>query len=180
MNTAIVKIADRRTASRRALGEMKARGVRSSRKQKSRSNDKSKYYPERAKVEGTSGEKVYFFQGKGTRFYKIGFTRNSIASRFRAINTKSALPLMYVGCVRGPQSLEQKLHQQLSLFRRHGEWFELPDSVAVRLCGYFQSIPKQLAFTLSKNLIGTAYDVPGGTLAFLAARYNRALSKLIQ
>lgn len=175
MNTAFIKIEDRRTASRQALGEMKAQGIR--RKRKNRSHDKSKYYSERVKVEGTRGEKVYFFQGKGTRFYKIGFTRGPVADRFRAIYARSAIPLMYVGCVRGSRALEQKLHQQLAIFRRHGEWFELPDSVAIWLCGYFQSIPKQLASILSKALVGTAYDVPGGALAFIASHYNRALSK---
>lgn len=80
----------------------------------------------------TTDSCLYFIkQGTAT---KIGIT-DSLDSRFAQIKTSAALPceianVVYTHC---GYHTEQKLHQRLSQFNSHLEWFVLPPEIEDRL-----------------------------------------------
>lgn len=74
---------------------------------------------------------VYFFQSE-TGLVKIGFTTD-IKKRMQGLLHGSPVPLTLLGTVAGDAKLEAELHTEFSTLRRHGEWFELNESLRQRI-----------------------------------------------
>lgn len=74
---------------------------------------------------------VYFFQSE-TGLVKIGFTTD-IKKRTQGLLHGSPVPLTLLGTVAGNAKLEAELHAEFSTLRRHGEWFELNESLRQRI-----------------------------------------------
>ena len=61
------------------------------------------------------------------RMVKIGSSR-SVAGRFRSLQCMSPVPLQLIGTC--ADNVEMALHERLSRWRSHGEWFHFDDEVA--------------------------------------------------
>lgn len=67
---------------------------------------------------------VYFIAGGG--LVKIGRSVN-VAQRLAAIQAASPVPVTVELVVAGSSRVEARLHEHFARYRRHGEWFDLPD-----------------------------------------------------
>lgn len=76
----------------------------------------------------TKTSSVYLLWAEGTTRFKIGYTSGSVDDRASVIQAYSPFPLRIVGEMPGTMQLERYLHNWLRSFRRHGEWFDLPES----------------------------------------------------
>lgn len=82
-----------------------------------------------AQSSGTAGERIYFVRSGDLT--KIGFTTN-LPSRVRALHMSG--PGAELLCsYRGGRALERALHEEFAAYRKHGEWFDLPDDWEDRL-----------------------------------------------
>lgn len=78
---------------------------------------------------------VYVFHAVGTTNYKAGLTLTGVEKRLSTLQVASAYPLRTVGCLKvaKPDKAECVLHTLLSGYRMHGEWFSIPDPMAIDL-----------------------------------------------
>jgi hypothetical protein len=72
---------------------------------------------------------VYFIASPETGRVKIGFTSKSPDQRLRSLQTGSPTELRLMCFQPGTKADEAHLHDILSPFRLHGEWFEAGDLV---------------------------------------------------
>lgn len=72
---------------------------------------------------------VYFIASPETGRVKIGYTSKSPDSRLRNLQTGSPTPLRLMCFQPGTKADEAHLHEVLSPYRLHGEWFEATDLV---------------------------------------------------
>lgn len=83
-----------------------------------------------------SGGQVYVFWGARTPYFKIGFTQYAVADRYRAVQRGVPFQLRIIGSRPGTLSLERELHRRFAGYRVRGEWFALPETVALELLGW--------------------------------------------
>lgn len=69
---------------------------------------------------------VYFI--RGGEFVKIGIAQDA-EERLNAIQTTSPFPLSLLGWVPGRLADEARIHEELSDYRAHGEWFRATPEV---------------------------------------------------
>lgn len=80
-------------------------------------------------------EKIYVLRGKGTNFFKIGRTSQSVDSRIQQLQTGCPFEIEVYATFPTfwPAEMEKFLHAYLDEFRSSGEWFsvepEILDSV---------------------------------------------------
>lgn len=70
----------------------------------------------------SSGSRVYFIAAVGTDLVKIGHSAN-ITVRMRSLACSSPVALVLLASMPGGVAEEAKLHEILSEYRSHGEWF---------------------------------------------------------
>lgn len=68
---------------------------------------------------------VYVFHAQGTPRVKLGVA-SDVEQRLRQLQTGSPYKLVVLAVWPGSQRLERKLHSHFQLYRKEGEWFELP------------------------------------------------------
>lgn len=74
------------------------------------------------KPRNKSGRQIYFIEAVGVDLVKIGYA-NNIERRMLGFQTASAVPLNLLGVAPGGHERERELHELLSDYRHHGEWF---------------------------------------------------------
>jgi hypothetical protein len=74
------------------------------------------------KARNKSGRQIYFIEAVGVGLVKIGYA-NNIERRMLGFQTASAVPLKLLGVAPGGHERERELHELLSDYRHHGEWF---------------------------------------------------------
>lgn len=99
-------------------------------------SDKDEFYRLYLEMSKTLSEYIYFIKNDTTGLIKIGMTKNP-HDRISAINTllRTAIgtesKLRYIGIIYMTSSkmkdYEKSLHDKYSLFRKHGEWFEIAE-----------------------------------------------------
>lgn len=77
-------------------------------------------------------EHVYVLKCPVTGRVKIGTTTN-LTKRVEAIQALSPTELSLVCVFRGNMNDERRLHKRLAMYRRHGEWFELPNDLLAEI-----------------------------------------------
>ena len=70
---------------------------------------------------------VYFMQGVGTSYYKIGWTKSNIKKRLDNVQICCPFDVEYCMLIESvnPKALEKRLHFRFSARRMRGEWFNL-------------------------------------------------------
>ena len=81
---------------------------------------------------GTQG--VYIIESPFNKAYKIGRS-NNIERRFKSISAMSPVALELYGVIKTDNycKLESELHERLSKYRLHGEWFALNEGILMEL-----------------------------------------------
>lgn len=67
---------------------------------------------------------VYIIRQGTTNMYKIGFSKTSVQSRLRQLQTGNHLKLTLARVFHGGQDTEMFLHERYRKFRQCGEWFK--------------------------------------------------------
>lgn len=67
---------------------------------------------------------IYIIRQGETNMYKIGFSKTSVQSRLRQLQTGNHLKLTLAKVFHGGQDAEFFLHERYRKFRQCGEWFE--------------------------------------------------------
>ena len=70
-------------------------------------------------------ELLYFVRAE-SGFVKIGRTRD-LDARLRTLRSGSPVPLHLVLVLAGDSEIEAAWHRHFAQYRRHGEWFDLPE-----------------------------------------------------
>ena len=79
---------------------------------------------------------LYAFLGEVTGRVKIGKTTGSVCERLAMVQMMCADTLTVLGTASGPHSYEKMIHDVLSDYRSHGEWFG-PEAVElIRAYGF--------------------------------------------
>jgi hypothetical protein len=105
--------------------------------------------------------KIYLIHACGTQRFKIGTTVGAIATRCQALQSASPVDLEVIGWCPGGVKLERELHKRLQFYRRHGEWFELPDRIVWWLLGHFGRLSKPRTLqliTTNRPLVHVLYQ----------------------
>lgn len=76
-------------------------------------------------------EKIYVLRGRGTNFFKIGRTSQSIESRIQQLQTGCPFEIEVYATFPTfwPAEMEKFLHAYLSEFRTSGEWFNVEQEI---------------------------------------------------
>lgn len=77
---------------------------------------------------------IYILRMKGTNFYKVGFTKQSVKDRVKSIQVGCPRELTAVLIFRGGRSRERAIHQHLAPYVTDGgkEWFDLPSNYPIK------------------------------------------------
>jgi hypothetical protein len=73
---------------------------------------------------------VYFIQNVDSKAVKVGTTKD-LPSRLGSLQTASCSRLMLLGHIKGGESTEKKIHDDLKKYSISGEWFEWSNFVKI-------------------------------------------------
>lgn len=87
---------------------------------------------------------VYFAYSQNDDSVKIGYTKNNVRNRLKALNTGNSSKLILLGYINGDKEVESYLHNKFSKYKKHYnlEWFYFNDEIreyinSVNLLDYY-------------------------------------------
>lgn len=95
-------------------------------------------------------DSVYFIQDPDTGLIKIGFSTNPY-ERIRMLTYKAKTLLDVLLVIRGPKTLEKRLHQRFNPIRVQGEWFK-PEEELLQCIDFLKEKCKRVLLTPPQSI----------------------------
>lgn len=99
-------------------------------------------------------KKLYILKEKDTNNYKIGYTKNSIDSRIKSLQTGNSNEIIEYASFESDYAIkiETALHNLHSIYNKRGEWFEFTEDEISEIVKFITRLHSNFQF-LQHNTI---------------------------